>query len=422
MFANTVIIPLTISNAFQLSPGEMAGALQRSFIFTGIACILQALIGHKFPIMEGQSGFWWGAILSLTASASGSGMSLRQLGGAIETGIILSGILVSLLGVFGIGRLLNRLFSPIVMSTVFFLLASQLILIFSKGMLGLTKNGVMNPPVAALSLFLILLVSFLNIIGRGLLSNLSILIGIVTGWVIYVIMFPAIPANFHSPLFINLFPWGEPNFQVGIIIMVIITGLVNTTNTMAAIKGVEPILKKSAGYEQFRHSFLLTGIYSIISGLFGLVPYAPYISSVGFLQSTNIVELLPFLIGAVLFMIMGLVPILGHFFSTMPMSVGDAVLFVAYLQLFGGALSNLEGLRFSPKTIYRIAAPLFIGIAIMNLPANVFEPIPMILRPLISNGLIMGILAAILLDNLIDWNKVGMRESKSNKHWQSGKK
>ena len=46
MFANTVVIPITIGDAFDLSAMEVASALQRSFIYTGAACILQAFIGY----------------------------------------------------------------------------------------------------------------------------------------------------------------------------------------------------------------------------------------------------------------------------------------------------------------------------------------------------------------------------------------
>ena len=77
MFANTVVIPITIGDAFDLSSVEVASALQRSFIFTGVACILQACIGHKYPLMEGQSGIWWGAILSISASASSAGLTVQ---------------------------------------------------------------------------------------------------------------------------------------------------------------------------------------------------------------------------------------------------------------------------------------------------------------------------------------------------------
>jgi xanthine/uracil permease len=407
MFANTVVIPLTIGDAFNLSAGEVTGALQRSFIYTGAACILQALFGHKYPLMEGQSGLWWGAILSLSASASSAGISLTELGGGLALGIIFSGVLVMILGALGMGTLLQRLFTPVVMSTVLFLLACQLIAIFTKGMLGLGTANQIDIPTAGLSVLLIILVVWINLKGPGALRNFSILIGIVTGWVVHALFFPVPAAQASTSAdFFQLFPWGKPSFSVGLILMAVITGLVNTTNTMASIKGIEPLIKTSTTPNQYRRSFVLTGINSIYSGLFGLVPYAPYISSLGFLQSTLIFERAPIIIGSGLFILLGLVPSLSQLFSTLPISVGNAVLFVAYLQLFSGALTNLNGLRFNQRTIYRIAAPVLLGIAIMNIPAEMFGSLPMLIQPLLSSGLLVGILLAIVLENTINWYKL----------------
>ncbi|GHH97727.1 uracil/xanthine transporter [Neobacillus kokaensis] len=412
MFANTVVIPLTIGDAFDLSSVEVVSALQRSFIYTGAACILQAVFGHRYPLMEGQSGLWWGAILSLSASAASAGISVNELGGGLAVGIICSGVLVTILGALGMGNFLKRLFTPVVMSTVLFLLASQLIIIFTKGMLGLATENKIHIPTSSLSIFLILLTIWINIKGPKAIRNFSILIGIVIGWIIYVLFFPSAAADEQVTVkLFNLFPWGTPTFSLGLIIMAVITGLVNTTNTIAAVKGVEPLLQTTTSDKQYRKSFVLTGINSVFSGLFGMVPYAPYISSLGFLQSTLIFERLPLIIGAVMFMILGLVPSFSHLFSTLPISVGDAVLFVAYLQLFSGALNNLEGIRFSPKTIYRIAGPVLLGIAIMNIPAEMFSSIPMLVRPLISSGLLMGIILAIVLENTINWSKVEQIET-----------
>ena len=44
MFANTVVIPLTIGDAFDLSSMEVASALQRSFIFTGLPVFFKHLL------------------------------------------------------------------------------------------------------------------------------------------------------------------------------------------------------------------------------------------------------------------------------------------------------------------------------------------------------------------------------------------
>ena len=407
MFANTVVVPITIGAAFDLSSMEIASALQRAFIYTGIACILQAFIGHRYPLMEGQSGLWWGAILSISASASSAGMTVSEMGGGLAVGIIISGILIMVLGALGMGKVLNRMFTPVVMSAVLFLLAAQLIGIFTKGMLGLSTGDKINMPTAALSISLILLVVLINLKGPGPIKNFSILIGIVTGWIIYVIFFPSVATEVvTSTKIFNLFPWGEPHFSLSLIIFTVITGLVNTTNTIASIRGFEPMANKTTSDGQYRRSFLLTGMNSVVSGSFGMVPYAPYVSSLGFLQSTRIYQTIPMIIGAAMFMVLGLVPTLSNLFSTMPVSVGNAVLFVAYLQLFSGALSNLKGITFTSNTIYRISAPVLLGIAIMNIPTSMFESLPLIVRPLLSSGLLVGIILAILLENVIKWEKL----------------
>ncbi len=107
-----------------------------------------------------------------------------------------------------------------------------------------------------------------------------------------------------------------------------------------------------------------------------------------------------------LFILLGIIPALGQLFASLPVSVGDAVLFVAYLQLFSAALNTIEGISFSFKTIYRIATPVLFGLALMSLPPTVFSSIPDLARTLVQNGLVMGILLAMILDNVISWEKL----------------
>lgn len=407
MFANTVVIPLSIGTAFHEPSTIIMASMKLSFMYTGIACIFQALIGHRYALMEGQSGLWWGVLLSLGASADAAHLSLENLGGGLATGIILSGITVGILGVLGIGTFLKRLFTPIVMSVFLFLLAGSLIITFFKGMLGLSTSPQINLPVAALSFFLVILVTCLNIKGRGNLSSFAILVGILVGWLLYTLLFPQQSViRTGSSTTIMLFPLGKPNWEWSSIIIALLAGLLNTANTVATLRGAEQIFGEEVDERKYRRSFVLTGINTVIAGMFGLVPYAPYTSSLGFLQATGILQRSAFIVGGVLFFLLGLVPVLSKFFATLPISVGDAVLFVAYLQLIGAALKNLSGFQFNGKTIYRFALPMLLGFAIMSMPNQVFTSLPMVIRPLFSNGLLMGSLVAILLENLISWEKL----------------
>lgn len=409
IFTNIIVIPLTVGAAFHLGQGEIAAAVQRSFIFTGGACILQAVYGHRLPLMEGQTGLWWGVILNLCASASAAQISLAELGGSLAVGIMISGVLVSFMGLMGWGPKLAKLFSPVVMSVFLFLLASQLIIIFFEGMLGLSSvtDTPINVPVAALSVAIALLAAVISVKGSDTVSRFAILISIVIGWILYQLLFPGeTPANTnYQGTLVEFYPWGQPAWNIGIILTAIITGLLNTSNTIASIKGAEPLLKVKVSKQQYRASFVLTGIFSVFSGLFGMVPYSPYVSSLGFLEATRIYQRLPLILGAGLFMVMGIIHPLGDLFATLPVSIGNAVLFVAYLQLFGSALKNIKHLNFNHKTIYRVAAPTLLGLAIMNLQPQAFLSLPTLIQPLISNGLLVGITMSLVMENCIQWEK-----------------
>ncbi len=80
-------------------------------------------------------------------------------------------------------------------------------------------------------------------------------------------------------------------------------------------------------------------------------------------------------------------PFLGSLLATLPVTVGNAVLFVAYLQLFGTSLKSLNGYIFNSVTIHRLAAPVLIGVCIMNLDVDLFKIFPVYFQPLLSNGL-----------------------------------
>jgi len=402
MFANTVVIPISVGSAFQLESVEIVSAIQRSFIFTGLACLLQGLFGHRLALMEGQSGLWWGVILSLTATASTMNLELTTVGGSIAIGIMISGVIIALLGMLGIGEVLKKWFTPVVMFVFLLLLANQLITIFLKGMIGLNTGDSIDVKVAGFSLLLATLTILIHVLGKGIISSLNLLIGMTVGWIGAVILFPVeATETIYTTPFLTWFPWGSPTtFEWGIVITVIIAGLLNTTNTIATLKGAEDVFEKETTPKQYRASFLLTGLLSTASGVLGLVPYAPYASSLGFLQSTGIRDRAPFFVGSALFILLGMIPALSAFFSTIPQSVGNTVLFVAYMQLFRSAIRNIEGLTFEPKTVYRIAIPALLGLSIMSLPPTVFTTIPQLVRPILSNGMLMGILTALFMELL----------------------
>lgn len=414
IFANIVIIPITVGEAFGLNQAEIVPLLQLSFMVTGLACLAQAIFGHRRPILEGQSGLWWGIFLTLVTTATAQGLPLEVLGGSLALGIILSGLITILIGVTGIGPILAKLFKPGVMGVFMLLLGLTLIQIFLKGMLGIpfgsgAETATIHLPVAGLSIFIALLVIIISIKSSVKIRSYALLIGIIVGWILYRLLIGKESTGFSgSSAGFQLFPFGNLTWDVGVVITTVMAGLLNTSNTFGSLKGTDGMLETTTTKKDYLSTFSITGLATVVAGVFGLVPYAPYVSSIGFLRQTNIFDRLPFMIGSFLFFIMGVIEPVGVFFSTLPLSIGSAVLFVAYLQLFNSSMEFLKGITFNTSNVYRSAIPLFVGAIIMTFPASYFESIPEFIRPFMSNGLLVGIILALLLENILNWDRIGL--------------
>ncbi|GIQ69462.1 uracil/xanthine transporter [Xylanibacillus composti] len=399
IFANTVVVPLSVGTAFDLPAHEIAGTLRSSLLFTGLACVLQGLFGHRLPLMEGHSGVMWGLVLTMSLSSSALGMSLPDIGGGIATGMLLAGAAIALLALCNGLTFMQKLFSPMVLSVFLLLLTFQLILIFFDGMLVIRADGTLDIPVTAFAFGIMLFVIALKVSGIQAISSFSILIGMAGGWIGYVWLFPT-AAAYQTPglLAFPVFPFGAPNLNLGIVMVTFLATFLNLSNTVAAVQTASKLLDQPVSQKQFNRSYILTGSYSVGAAVLGLVSYAPFASSIGFLESTRIFQRKPFLIGGGLMALLGLFPMLGGLLAALPISVGNAVLFAAYLQLFGTALQSVKAFDFDSVSIHRIALPVLIGIGLMFTDPGLFGSLPVLIQPLVTNGFVVGVLLSIVLE------------------------
>jgi len=412
IFANIVVIPITIGEAFSLEQAEVVPLLRLSFIVTGLACLAQAFFGHGRPILEGQSGLWWGIYLTLVTTTAAQGMPIEVLGGSLALGIIIAGFITILIGITGVGPFIAKLFNPGVMGVFMFLLGLTLIQIFLKGMLRIPfgdaeEGATINLPVASLAIFIALLVIIISIKSPAKVRSYALLIGIILGWILYTVIFGTESNLAKEAAPFTLFPLGTLTWDTGVVLTAVMAGLLNTSNTFGALKGTDDIVGKTTTKKDYTTTFSFTGLATMAAGVFGLVPYAPYVSSIGFLRQTGIFDRLPFVIGSFMFFLMGVIEPVGSFFSTIPLSIGSAVLFVAYLQLFNSSIEFFKSISFNTLNVYRSAIPLFVGTIIMTLPATYFESIPAFIRPFMSNGLLVGIIIALILENMLNWDRIG---------------
>ncbi|EHW3424332.1 uracil/xanthine transporter [Salmonella enterica] len=412
IFCNTVVVPPTLLSAFHLPADNLLMLTQYAFLTTALACLVQAFCGHRRAIMEGPTGLWWGAILTITLGEAFRGTPLNDIASSLSVGIAISAMVTIFIGISGLGHRLARLFTPAVMVFFMLLLGAQLTSIFFKGMLGLpfgiadTSARIKLAPfglAVAVMCFILAMIIFL----QQRISRYALLVGTVVGWGLWRLCFP----SSHLPpdeLSWRWFPLGSHGtLMPGIIVTAVMTGLVNISNTYGAIRGTDTFyLHQGSGSSRYRRSFMISGLMTLVTVPFAVVPFSPFVSSIGLLTQTGDSSRKSFICGSALCLLVAIITPLTRLFCAIPLAISSAVMLVSYLPLLYSGLVFSQQITFTARNIYRLALPLFVGIFLMGLPPVYLQDLPLMIRPLLSNGLLVGILLAVLMENLIPWERI----------------
>ncbi|MFF2480350.1 purine/pyrimidine permease [Paenibacillus sp. NPDC058071] len=400
-----LVAPIVVAAAFQLSDAETISLLQRTLTVIGVSSLLQVTLGHKLPILEGPAGVWWGVFILLAANLA-PGASGVELLRQMEMGLLLGGVIILLLSIFHIIRYLKRLFTPVVTGTYLLLLIFQFSSPIVKGILGV---GYVDPYIHASIAFpaiATLLLTFLC--GRSKidwLRNYNALIGIVSGYGFF-LLFGHIPAFPELPetviLLPQLFAWGAPLFDSGIAFTTLVITLPLLINMIAAIV----VMEKTVGSEpvdRYRRSGIVMGVNQLLSGAFSAVGCVSNSHSAGFVASTRMTKRLPFIIGCLLLIVAGFFPFLTTSLASVPVPVAFAVIFYSFAHLLSAGLKELGAVLHDEKKLTIVAFSLFAGVGSMFIPAASLAQLPDVLKPILNNGLVVGVLASIVLEQAWKW-------------------
>lgn len=403
--ANAAILPVVVGSYLGLTPPELASLLQRTFILCGVVSILQAVWGHRFAVMEGPAGLWYGVLIMLATSADAMGKSLAVLRTDIEMGFIIAGIVCIVLGATKMVSRVLALFSPLVNGVFFSLMALQLSPNIVSGMFGLSSSGgsVSWKSFAVFSVTTTLILT-INIRSKGVLQSLSILIGAGCGWGLASVLGIAPKMNAHVgalSVMPDLFAWGVPTFDLSIVITFIFAAIILFSNLIATIKGMSVVTGEKIQNRTYDRAALMTGVSDILAGIGSIIGFIPYGSAVGMTLMTGVAARKPFILGSLLLIGLGLIPPVCAFFVAIPVTVGNSVMFVVFCLILSLGIKEFNKVNMGMPEMYVVGMSLLIGVGMMQMPHDAFAMIPGVVRNLLANGLVVGVLLAMLLENLI---------------------
>jgi len=409
IIASSVVAPIAIAALYGMDPGETARFVQRTFFVLGISGLVQVYFGHRLPINEGPAGLWWGVFIiyaGLGPTLYGSGEETLRV---IEAGILVSGFLFMLLSALGIIERLSTLFTPVVTGTYLILLSLQLSGSFLNGIFGVGYQGseTVDLKILVICLFLIFFTFVFAEKGPRAIRQYSILISLALGWAIFAMFGLTEKTNATSDKWIevpDLFAFGLPTFDGGMVTTSILVTLLLLTNMIASVRVVEQVLqsqKVPLEKTRYRQAGFMAGINQLFAGLFSAVAPVPISGAAGFIATTKINSRLPFIVGSFILVGISFLPTVMNFLSGLPAPVGYATVFIIFANLMLPALAAFENLQGSSHSRMIVVFSLFVGVGSMFVPSAAFKDAPPMLTSILNNGLVLGTVVAIIIEQTL---------------------
>lgn len=362
--------------------------MQKLFAVMGTATVLQVLWGHRLPLVIGPAS----ALLVGLVASSASGID------ALYSSIFLGGVLLTLAGFGGALSRLRVFFTSRIIAVTLVLIALTL----APAILGLIFSGpadrfAQHASFAAASVFLLV---FINEKLPGAAKSLTVLIGMAGGTAAYFFFWgvPTIP-SWSEPL---SKPWFiSPVLEPGTLLAFVFCFLALAVNELGSIESIGRMLQAENMDQRIRRGSGVAGLANMASGALGVIGPVDFSMSAGIMAATGCASRLTLIPAGAGLAACAFFPQAVVWLNAIPQPVmGALFIYLMASQLASGLtlLTTSKGVTDFSNAV-TVALPLMLGLLVAFAPAEAFSGFPDVLRPVIGNGFVMGVIAVIFLEH-----------------------
>ncbi|WP_408580209.1 uracil permease [Clostridium butyricum] len=395
MFGASVLVPLI----FKIDPTTV-------LFFNGIGTLLYAFITkRKIPAYLGSSFAFISSVLLLYSQ----GYDFQTIqGGFVITGIVFSLIAV-IVGYTGIGWI-NKLFPPAAMGSIITIIGLELAS-SAADMAGFPVGGSNSPTMnitwVIVSMVTLVTVILCNVLLRGFLKVIPLLIGVIVGYITSCFMGLVDFSTVSNASFFVLPNIKVAHFNINAILTILPATFVVVAEHVGHLKVTSSIVGKDFMKDPGLHKSLLgDGLSTIISGMFGSVPTTTYGENIGVMALTKVYSVYVICGAGLISVILGFSGKMSALITTIPTPVIGGVSFLLFGTIAVSGLRTFieEKVDFAKSRNLILASVIFIvGLSGIKLTIGAFE----------IKGMGLATLVAIVLSiSFIIFDKLGIMNEK----------
>ena len=411
MFVANITPIIILANVVGIGSDVSASLIQNCMIIAGIGTLIQLYpiwrIGSRLPIVMG---------ISFTFLSVAIAIGTTQGMGVLMGAVILGGIIEGLLGLFP--NYWTKLIPHIVAATVVTAIGFSLLPIgansFAGGQ-GAADFGSVNNWIVGSFTLLVCLV--FQIFAKGFFRSLSVLIGLVAGYILAVCMGMVDFSSLHHISIVSLpnFMPFKPDFEVGAFLSVLAIYMVSATETIGDTSALcASALNRSTHKREMGSSVACDGFVSSVAGLFGCTPITSFSQNVGLAAISGVVNRFAIATGACIMIIGGIFPVVGALLTTIPQAVLGGCTIMMFGSIMFAGFRMISRCGFTDRNMIIVALSLSIGLGFTQ-ATGLFSIFPKIVQTVFAENCVAVVFILAVVLNLILPGKDGSENPKKVK-------
>ncbi|MFW2487557.1 uracil permease [Clostridium chromiireducens] len=319
MFGASVLVPLI----FKIDPTTV-------LFFNGIGTLLYAFITKKrIPAYLGSSFAFISPVLLLYSQ----GYDFQTIqGGFVFVGIAFS-VIAIIVGYTGMGWI-NKLFPPAAMGSIITIIGLELASNAADQAgfpVGLSNSPTLNVTWVIVSMVTLGTVILCNVLLKGFLKVIPILIGVIVGYITAFCMGLVDFGTVNNANFFVLPNIKVAHFNMNAILTILPATFVVVAEHVGHLKVTSSIVGRDLAKDPGLHRSLLgDGLSTIISGMFGSVPTTTYGENIGVLALTKVYSVYVIVGAGLISIVLGFSGKMSALISTIPTPVIGGISFLLF--------------------------------------------------------------------------------------------
>ncbi|KUO75297.1 MAG: xanthine permease [Desulfosporosinus sp. BRH_c37] len=367
--------------------------IQKLFFVVAVAIFLQVIWGHRLPIIIGP------ATVFLVGMASGGGSNPE----AVYTSILLGGLILAAVSITGLFAYLKRLFTATVIAVILILVALTL----TPMILNLV-----TAPTAHASSFVNLCFSLAMVFCmfisakylRGLWKSTLVFWAVIVGTLSYLLLFPMSPLPTNDLPMVDIFWKGFQPFFVfdsGVFLSFLVCYLALSVNDLGSIQAVDELLKPDNMPKRITRGVAATGLVNVLAGFLGVIGVVNFSYSPGVIISSGVASRYTLIPTSLILLALSFLPKTTAILGSVPsVVIGSSMIYIMCSQIAGG-LQIVQSRKYKFEYGLIIGLPIILGVIISYLPPAVLNTFPLILKPVLGNGFVVGVITVLIMEHIV---------------------